>query len=114
MFTKEALLSCSTAPNINSISLELYKEFSEEYLIPNIFHYDFLDGASIDIEFTEWGIYHMLSIQHIDRRVKKTRFFSEIERDYLSIRSERTEKRIRDLRKKKRELQCLHVYIMFC
>lgn len=49
MFTKEALLSCSTAPNINSISLELYKEFSEEYLIPNIFHYDFLDGDSIDI-----------------------------------------------------------------
>lgn len=80
MFTKEALLSCSTAPNINSISLELYKEFSEEYLIPNIFHYDFLDGDSIDIEFMEWGIYHMLSIQHIDRRVKKTRFFSEIEK----------------------------------
>ena len=78
MLTKEDLLSCTVAPNINEVSLELYRDFSETYLIPRKFHYEFLDGTAIDLVFTEWGIYHMLSIHHIDRRVRKANFFAQI------------------------------------
>lgn len=36
MLTKEDLLVCSTPPNIKDVSLELYKEFAEEYLIGKV------------------------------------------------------------------------------
>ena len=62
MLTKDDLLTCCEAPNINDVSLELYRNFSETYLIPRKFHYEFLDGSVMNLEFTEWGIYHMLSI----------------------------------------------------
>lgn len=78
MLTKEDLLTCCEAPNIKDISLELYRDFSETNLIPRKFHYEFLDGSVMDLEFTEWGIYHMLSIQHIDNHISKMKFFSEI------------------------------------
>lgn len=112
MLTKEELLTCCEAPNINDVSLELYREFSETYLIPRKFHYDFLDGSSMELIFTEWGIYHMLSIQHIDNRISKMNFFAEI-KNGLSFRTFQA-----DSRKKKRfkgeksELQCLPVCII--
>ena len=55
MLTKEYLLMCDTPPNIRDVSLELYKEFAEEYLLDKIFHYTFLDGTELNLEFTEWG-----------------------------------------------------------
>lgn len=79
MLTKEDLLTCSEVPNIRDVSLELYRDFSRTYLIPRKFHYEFLDGSEMDLEFTEWGIYHMLSIQHINRRISKLRFFENID-----------------------------------
>ena len=78
MLTKEDLLVCNTLPNIKDVSLELYKEFAETYLIDRVFHYSFLDGTEIDVEFTEWGIYHMLSIQHINSKIGKNDFFKKI------------------------------------
>lgn len=84
MLTKEDLLTCSEAPNMNDISLELYRDFAETYLIPRRFHYDFIDGDTMDLRFTEWGIYHMLSIHHIDHSIKKNRFFQRI-KDGLSF-----------------------------
>lgn len=78
MLTKEDLLVCSTPPNIKDVSLELYKEFAEEYLIGKVFHYSFLDGTELDVEFTEWGIYHMLGIQHINGKIGSDTFFDKI------------------------------------
>ena len=41
MLAKEDLLVCKTPPNIRDVSLQLYKEFAETYLIDKIFHYPF-------------------------------------------------------------------------
>lgn len=79
MLTKEDLLVCTIPPNIKDVSLALYKEFAEAYLIGKVFHYLFLDGTELDVEFTEWGIYHMLSIQHINGKIDRNNFFREIE-----------------------------------
>ena len=75
MLAKEDLLVCKTPPNKRDVSLQLYKEFAETYLIDKIFHYSFLDGTELDVEFTEWGIYHMLSIQHINGKINRNNFF---------------------------------------
>lgn len=80
MLTKEDLLCLDIPPLIKDVSLELYKEFSINYLLPRKFIYHFSDGSKIDIEFTEWGIYHMLSIQHINYKIKNEDFFQQIDR----------------------------------
>ncbi len=84
MLTKEELLDLDTPPLIKNVSLELYKEFAISYLMPRKFIYHLSDGSKINIEFTEWGIYHMLSIQHINNRIKNRDFFQEID-DGLSF-----------------------------
>ena len=66
MLTKEDLLVCQAPPNIKDVSLALYKAFAKEYLIGRIFRYTFTDGSVLNVQFTEWGIYHMLAIQHIN------------------------------------------------
>ena len=103
MLTEEDLLMCTEAPNINDVSLELYKDFSEKYLMDRLFCYEFTDGSTINIQFTEWGIYHMLGIQHIDNRIKKTKFFEEIDNglSFDTFRSD-TKKRKRFKQQKKR------------
>ena len=78
MLTKDELLYQCTTPNIREISLALYKDFSESYLMGKIFKYYFEDNTTMDIEFREWGIYHMLSIQHIDGSIKRNRLFESI------------------------------------
>lgn len=78
MLTKEDLLMCDRPPNIRDVSLELYKAFAEEYLIGKVFHYTFLDGTELNLEFTEWGIYHMLGIQHINGKIASDTFFNRI------------------------------------
>lgn len=79
MLTKEELLDLDAPPLIKNVSLELYKEFSVSYLLPRKFVYHFSDGSKINIEFTEWGIYHILSIQHINSRIKNNEFFQKID-----------------------------------
>lgn len=79
MLTKEDLLRLNTPPLLKDVSFELYKEFSVCYLLPRKFIYHFSDSSQIEIEFTEWGIYHMLSIQHIDYRIKNDKFFQRID-----------------------------------
>ena len=59
------LLTIETMPSWSDISLALYKEFSEQYLIPTIFRYYLENGEIIDVRFEEWAIYHILGIQHI-------------------------------------------------
>ena len=79
MLTKDELLTQKEKPNIRDISLRLYKEFSEEVLLKQKFIYYFTDGTNIQIEFREWGIYHMLSIQHINGRIDRNKFFQAID-----------------------------------
>ena len=78
MLTKDELLDLNAPPLLKNISLELYKEFSVDYLLPRKFIYHFSDCSKISIEFTEWGIYHMLSIQHINNRIKNSEFFQKM------------------------------------
>lgn len=77
--TKENLLTQNTLPHIRSVSLQLYKDFAVEILLKRKFHYYFNDGTDIILEFREWGIYHMLAMQHIDNRIGKNRFFNRID-----------------------------------
>jgi len=79
MLTKDDLLILKSVPHINDVSLMLYKEFCTDVLFKQRFHYYFTDGTDIIIEFREWGIYHMLSIQHIDYTIPKNSFFNQIE-----------------------------------
>lgn len=79
MLTKEELLDLDVPPLIKNVSLELYKEFSVDYLLARKFIYYFSDGSKINVEFTEWGIYHMLSIQHINNRIRNSEFFQKID-----------------------------------
>ena len=78
MLTEKDLLICDTLPNIKEISLELYKNFAEKYLMGKTFHYTFIDNTELNVKFTESGIYHMLGIQHIDRKIKCDYFFDKI------------------------------------
>ena len=78
MLAKEDLLNLDSTPLLKDVSLELYKEFSLTYLLPRKFIYYFSDGTSMNVEFEEWGIYHMMGIQHIDYRIKNDEFFQKI------------------------------------
>lgn len=79
MLTKEDLLNLDSTPLLKDISLELYRDFSLTYLMPRKFIYYFSDGTSMNVKFEEWGIYHMLGIQHIDYRIKNDEFFQKID-----------------------------------
>lgn len=79
MLTEENLLVQDTKPNLKDVSLKLYKDFSINRLFTKRFHYYFTDGTDIVLEFREWGIYHMLAVQHIDYVVKKDNFFTKID-----------------------------------
>ena len=78
MLTKEDLLELDGTPLLKNVSLELYRDFSLTYLMPRKFLYHFSDGTTMNVEFEEWGIYHMLAIQHIDNRIKNNKFFQRI------------------------------------
>ena len=79
MITRDDLLTLDTLPHINDISLKLYKEFCVDVLFGRRFHYYFTDGTNIVVEFREWGVYHMLSIQHIDYTIPKNDFFNRLD-----------------------------------
>lgn len=79
MLSKNDLLYQDTLPHINDVSLKLYKEFSVDVLLKQRFHYYFTDGTDIVVECRKWGIYHMLSIQHIDYTISKEEFFNKID-----------------------------------
>ena len=78
MLTKEDLLVLDSTPLLKNVSLELYRDFSLTYLMPRKFLYHFSDGTTMNVGFEEWGIYHMLAIQHIDNRIKNNKFFQRI------------------------------------
>jgi len=64
MLQVDELLELSEMPPWSEISLKLYRDFANKYLIPTCFRYYLANGKVLEIHFTEWGIYHMLGIQH--------------------------------------------------
>lgn len=102
MFTKEDLLNLNSIPLLKDVSLELYKDFSLTYLLPMKFMYYFSDGTSMNVEFEEWGIYHMLGIQHIDYKIKNDEFFQRIN-DGLSFAEFKVDDAIKDRFKQKKK-----------
>lgn len=79
MLTKTDLLNNDKYPAMDDISLDLYKEFSEDVLLPRVFEYTFTDDTTATVEFSDFGIYHMLGIQHIDWNIPNNKLFSKIE-----------------------------------
>ena len=83
MLHSNDLLTIETMPSWSDISLALYKEFSEQYLIPTIFRYYLENGEVIDVRFEEWAIYHILGIQHINGKISKTNFLKKSKTDLI-------------------------------
>lgn len=111
MLHSSDLLRIETMPSWSDISLALYKEFSELYLIPNTFRYYLENGEIIDVRFEEWAIYHMLGIQHINGKISKTKFFEEIENglDFdLFIQNKKLKKRLNDFKHRIRMFGCIY------
>lgn len=111
MLRSSDLLTINTMPSWSDISLALYKEFSELYLLPSIFRYDLENGSIIDVHFEEWAIYHILGIQHINGKISKTKFFEEIENglDFACfIHNKRLKKRLNDFKHRIRMFGCIY------
>lgn len=79
MLTKTDLLNNNQYIAMNEISLDLYKDFSEDYLLTRVFDYTFIDDTTATIEFSDFGIYHMLGIQHVDWNIQSNKLFHQIE-----------------------------------
>lgn len=111
MLTKEDLLTQNTIPLLKETSLELYKEFSENILIPTTFLYYFTDGTTMTIQFVEWGIYHLLGIQHIDYTIKKNTLFDKIDNGltYNTFKNDSSiNKRFRTMKKRICMFSCIY------
>ena len=102
MLTKEDLLNLDSTPLLRDVSLELYKDFSCTYLLPRKFLYHFSDGTSINVEFEEWGIYHMLAVHYIDYSIKNDEFFQRID-EGLSFADFKVNDAIKDRFKKRKK-----------
>ena len=66
MLKTNDLLELSSMPSWSQISLTLYKQFAQQYLIPTVFRYHLENNKILDVKFTEWSIYHLLGMQYID------------------------------------------------
>lgn len=111
MLQLEELLELTQMPSWSNISLKLYKDFANKYLIPTHFRYFLANGKQIDVAFTEWGIYHMLGIQHINGKISNTDFFKMIEEglefsDFTNQKSMR--KRFFDMKHRIRSFACVY------
>lgn len=111
MLQSEDLLDLSTMPAWSDISLGLYKEFSQEYLIQTTFRYYLHNGEVFDVHFSEWSIYHILGIHHIDGKISKTEFFHEIDNgldfDYFNS-NRKLKKRFNDFKHRMRMFGCIY------
>lgn len=75
MLTSNDLLTCDCYPQLSDVSLDLYKNFSENVLMNRCFRYTLVDDSELIVEFREFGIYHMLGIQHVNGKIKNGAFF---------------------------------------
>ena len=111
MLHSSELLMIEAMPSWSDISLSLYKEFSERYLLTTVFRYYLENGRIIDVGFTEWSIYHMLGMQHINGKISKTKFFEEIENglDFdVFMKDKKSRKRLNDFKHRIRMFGCVY------
>lgn len=76
MLSKEELYLQTTMPAWSDISLQLYKDFSKDFLFSKKFVYHFVNGSKIEVQFKEWAMKHLWAIQHI-RNIDKNKFFKK-------------------------------------
>lgn len=111
MLEAKDLLNLSKMPEWSEISLSLYKNFSEKFLVPTVFRYYLENGNILDVRFTEWGIYHMLAIQHIDGKISNENFFEQIDNglefDYF-MNNSKIRKRFYDFKHRIRLFACTY------
>lgn len=111
MLTTNDLLLQDTMPQWADISLTLYKEFSESILFKTTFRYYTADGKVFDVNFKEWGIYHMLAIHHIDYHIKNEDFFCAIDNglDFATFRADKMKRyRLMDNKDRIRMFACVY------
>ncbi len=111
MLNVKDLLECETMPKWADISLMLYKDFSLKYLISTVFRYHLEGGIVIDVHFTEWSIYHLLGIQHINGKINKSEFFDLISNgmDFDTFQeSSKMRKRFFDMKYRIRSFACIY------
>lgn len=114
MLQIDDLLETKEMPAWSQINLKLYKDFSEKYLLPSVFKYYLKNGKVLEIYFTEWGIYHMLGIQHINVKISNTQFFDLIDEglDFQNFTEKKSmRKRFYDMKHRIRSFACVY-YIM--
>lgn len=85
MLQVDELLELSEMPSWSEISLKLYRDFANKYLIPTCFRYYLANGKVLEIHFTEWGIYHMLGIQHIMVKFLILIFLNVLKKDWILL-----------------------------
>lgn len=111
MLQVDELLELSEMPSWSEISLKLYRDFANKYLIPTCFRYYLANGKVLEIHFTEWGIYHMLGIQHINGKISNINFFKCIEEglDFTDFtRKNGMRKRFYDMKHRIRSFACVY------
>ena len=115
MLKTNDLLELRSMPLWPEISLTLYKQFAQQYLIPTVFRYHLKNNKILDVKFTEWSIYHLLGMQHIDGKIRNTDFFHKIDEglDFgMFTENRRTKKRFNDYKLRIRMFSC--VYSIMC
>ena len=94
MLTKSDLWHQNEMPAINDISLQLYKDFYVNDLLPLRFYYVFTDESSLSVKFAPSKFRHLLGIQHIDRTTTDDNIFQMID-DGLCFDSWKADSRVR-------------------
>lgn len=114
MFTKEDLLTVDTMPTWNDISLALFKEFSIEVLFSKTFRYNLENDLVINVQFKEWAMKHLWSIQHINGGIKNTELFTKID-EGLSFadfsKTKAMKKRLLDNKDRIRMFACIYTIL---
>ena len=79
MLSVNDLVNLDSFPNMDDVSLSLYKDFSQDILINRKFQYLLEDDTVVNIEFSETCIHHLLGIQHIDRSISPAELFTKVD-----------------------------------
>lgn len=83
MLHSNDLLTIETMPSWSDISLPLYKEFSEQYLIPTIFRYYLENGEIIDVRLRNGQSIIFLEYSILMERFLKRNFLKKSKTDLI-------------------------------
>ena len=83
MLHSNDFLTIETMPSWSDISLPLYKEFSEQYLIPTIFRYYLENGEIIDVRLRNGQSIIFLEYSILMERFLKRNFLKKSKTDLI-------------------------------